>query len=271
MSQYQSPPQRSPSGNSTQPKDKLFGDYPKPNPVAALYYENDFLTYLASDFTVAPATGSSALSNAAGFPGGFLRQTTGAVSTNAQGNALSTPSYQFGYGAANQGPAFGGKVWFGIGFIEAASLVTSWTMGLTVGGADAPTSGVYFTRATTSAAINLTINNGGTTSVIVLPGTQVISTYTALGFFYDGKPTPRLVIFCSNQLTTPTQFGQPYYQGGVIVAAASQEVGYVAPNVLTNLPTALLTPSFATRTNAASAVSMDYDYIVAAQEIPARF
>lgn len=264
MSQYPSPPTRIPFGLATARVQTLFGDYPKPNPVAALYYENDFLTYAAGDWTVAPATGTSALSNANGLAGGFLRQTTGAAGGNAQGNALSTPSYLF-----TGGNTFGGKVWFGISFIEAASLVTSWTMGLTVGGADAPTSGVYFTRATTASTINLVLNKGGATTTIALPGTAVVSTNIALGFFYDGKPTPTLYAFSSTQLTTPTQFGQPYWQGGVIVASASNDPSNVNP--LTNLPIVLVTPSFATHTNAASAVSIDFDYVVAAQEIPTRF
>lgn len=265
MAQYQYVPERLIYGLSTARINTLFGDYPKPNPVAALYYENDFLTYAAADWTVAPATGTSALSNANGLAGGFLRQTTGAVSTNAQGNALSTPSYLF-----TGGNTFGGKVWFACGFIEAASLVTSWTIGMTVGGADAPTSGVYFTRATTASAISLVLNKAGTLTTIALPGVaSVISANVSLGFFYDGKPTPTLYAFCSLPLATPTQFGQPYWQGGVAVTSASNDPSNVNP--LTNLPNVLITPSFAARTNAASAVSMDFDYIVAAQEIPTRF
>lgn len=260
--QYANESSRFLNGVSTARRTTLFGNYPKPNPVAAMYYENDFTTYLASDWTVAPATGTTAL--APNVLGGAVLQTTGAVSTNAQGNALASNAFQFVGGSA-----FGGQVWFSWAGLETASNVTAWLLGLTIGGANAPTSGVYFSRATASNAINFTINVGGVTTVLAAVATSVSATPMSLGFYYDGKPIPTLYIFSSTPLATPTQFGQPYYQGGVMVAS----MGAQSPSgsLLTNLPTAAITPSFAATTNAASAVTFQTDYIMAAQEIPTRF
>ena len=67
-------------------------------------YWNDFNTYNAGDWTVAPATGTSALT--AGL-GGQLTLTTGAVSGNGQGNALNPVSFAFTPGY---------QTWFSINF-----------------------------------------------------------------------------------------------------------------------------------------------------------
>jgi len=256
-------PARYSSGVSTARKQQdLYGMLPHPMPVACNYYENDFNNYTAGDWTVAPATGTSALT--AGL-GGFLTQTTGAVSGNGQGNALNPVSFAFT-------PGF--QTWFSINFTCPTNNVPNWVVGLTAGGANAPTSGVYFTKATASRNVSILINKAGSITTLT-PATLTAAAQDAtalqLGFYYDGRPTPTLYFYSSvgligNQAQpSPTAFGMPPVYGGAMVASASSDG--LNPNPLTNLPIVNLQPSFFIQTNAASAVTMAVDYVTAACEI----
>ena len=250
------------SGLSTArtPQD-LFGNFPKPFLVPANYYENDFNTYAAADWTVAPATGTSALTAALG---GALLLTTGAVSGNGQGNALTPVSMGFNPGY---------QTWFAINILLADNSNPNWIVGLTAGGANAPTSGVYFTKATAVRTVNLVLNKAGTLTTIALPGSPAQdATALALGIYYDGKGTANLYGYSSSGLTAsgvaaplPTAFGAPPIYGGARVVSASSD-GLNA-NPLTNLPTVNLQPSFFVQTNTALAKTMQVDYVVAACEI----
>lgn len=256
MSQYVATPARFPEGVSTSPRRTLFGRYPRPSPVRCTYYENDFLTYVAGDWNISVATGTNALDNTAG-PGGWLRVTTGATSTNVQASELTPASFN-----STSGASYSGQIWFWVGLNETSTNVPSWFLGLTAGGSSAPTDGLYFSRATASNNINFNLRKSGTSTVLSTVATSSASLNMALGFYYDGKPTPTLYVYASTPLTTPTAFGQPYYQGGVCVASTQ---------TFTNFPIVLLSPSFALKTNATGAVTMDIDYLGAAQEQPTRF
>ena len=257
-------PARLSSGVSTAryPTDQ-FGFYPKNMPVAANYYENDFNTYAAGDWTVAPATGTSALS--AGL-GGQLTLTTGAVSGNGQGNALTPVSFAFTPGY---------QTWFSINFVLVSQLLPNWVVGLTAGGASAPTSGVYWTKATSSRNVNFLINKASSITTITSATTVADAVSVALGIYYDGKGIANLYGYSSTGLTgatqttpSPTAFGTPPIYGGTRVCSASNDGINVNP--LTNLPTVNLQPSFFVQTNASSTVTMIVDYVIASCEI-ARF
>jgi hypothetical protein len=255
-------PGRSGAGVSTArfPND-LFGMLPHPMAFACNYYENDFNSYAAGDWTVAPATGTSALT--AGL-GGNLTLTTGAVSGNGQGNALNPVSMAF---------TAGYQTWFGINILCADNLNPNWVVGLTAGGANAPTSGVYFTKATAVRTVNGLINKGGTITTLTGITTVTDAVAVSLGIYYDGKSNnANLYFYSSTGLTgattstpSPTAFGQPPVYGGARVAAASNDGLNAIP--LTNLPIVNLQPSFFIQTNAASAKTMVVDYVMAACEI----
>ena len=255
-------PARYSSGVSTarKPQD-LYGMYPSPMPVGANYYVNDFNTYAAGDWTVAPATGTSAL--IAG-NGGILQLTTGAVSGNGQGNAQTPVSYAFTPGY---------QTWFSINFTNALNNIPNWIVGLTAGGASAPTQGAYFTKATASRNVQFVLKQGATTTVSPVPLTNAAQDAVALqlGIYYDGRPTPTLYIYSSvgligNQAQpSPTAFGQPPVFGGAMVGSMSADPTALGP--LTNIPTVNLQPSFFTQTNAAATKTMVVDYVVAACEI----
>ena len=257
-------PVRYPSGLSTARKQQdLFGMLPHHVPMSVFEYFNDFSTYAAGDWTVAPATGTSAL--IAGL-GGFLQLTTGAVSGNGQGNAITavdkafTPGYQ---------------TWFSINFTCADNSNPNWIVGLTAGGAAAPTAGVYFTKATTSRNVQIVLKGAGTTTLS--PTTLVNAAQDGvalqLGFYYDGRPTSNLYFYSSVGLIgntaqpSPLAYGMPPVFGGAMVASASNDG--LNPNTLTNLPSAAtnLSESFFIQTNAALTKTMNVDYIYGGCEI----
>jgi hypothetical protein len=258
-------PGRFSSGVSTARKAlDLYGYLPVPFPFMTNQYFDDFNTYTAGQWTVAPATGTSALT--AGL-GGNLTLTTGAVSGNGQGNALNPVSFAFTPGY---------QTWFEILFTCANGNIPNFVVGLTAGGAAAPTSGVYFTKATASRNISTLINKAASITTIsnmpALQGASLDATALSLGFYYDGKATPTLYFYSSAGLVsntsaspTPTAFGAPPIYGGAIVGSASADPAN--PNPLTNLPTVNLQPSFFVQTNAASTTTMVVDRIAAVCEI----
>lgn len=257
-------PARFPSGLSASRNDTdLLGRYTHINPLMANFYENDFNTYVATDWTIVTAgTGSNALSPTLG---GALLLTTNTAASN-QAITLSNASFAFvpGY-----------QVWF-----SAAITMTSLTtqtglqIGLIAGGAAAPTSGVYFTKAAGSNNINGVLNKGGTLTTLTTITTMAQNTQISLGIYYDGRPTSNLYFYSSTGLTgsttstpSPTAFGQVPIYGGVRVASASNDG--LNPNPLTNLPLAatLVAPSVLVSTNSATVGTVLLDYMVSACEV----
>src|SRR5208282_176526 len=124
----------------------LFGRFPKPMMLAANYYENDFNTYLTTDWTII-TTGSNALSSTLG---GALLLTSGATGGNAQAIELATQSFAFTPGY---------QTWFSCNVnVTSASSLTSFIIGLVAGTSSVPTSGVYFTKAAGSLNVNGVLN-----------------------------------------------------------------------------------------------------------------
>lgn len=242
-------PPRFTSGVATAPVNSLFGNFPKPQPFAANYYINDFNTYAAGDWTVRSNNGGT--SALASFSGGQLVLTTGAVDTNFQGMALNPTSFAFKAGY---------QTWFSINFLCADNTKPSWIVGLTAGGSGAPSSGVYFTKASTSTDIVCVQKGTGTTNVATLTAGAVDATSLSLGIYYDGKPTPTLYYFASSGLTTPVAFQSPFPVYGGVIRASTQ--------TMTNLTANVLQPSFDLIANGGSgAVTMKVDYVMAANEI----
>jgi hypothetical protein len=270
---YSSAPARFLSGVSTQPRKSFLGAFPMPNPLVANVYVNDFNTYAAADWTVTAVGGGTSALQAVN--GGSLLLTTGATSTNNQGNTLLPGSFSITPGY---------RAWFAINVTMADTTLPNFVLGLTKGGPGTPTDGVYFTKATASQSVSAVIRASSTSSTITgvatLPTaaaiTPAVPTFS-LGFFYDGSASGTIYFYSSTPLATyvagaltaPAAFSSPNDLGGAIVAAAGAGSSFSAPNVLTNLPaaTTVLAPTFWIQTNTSVAQTMAVDYVMAAAEL----
>ena len=244
-------PARFPSGLSTGTPGSLMANYRFPSPISAYEYVNDFSTYAAGDWVVTSTnSGTSALVDG---EGGLLTQTTGATTTNYQYNELAKKSFYM---------VTGYQHWFWINFklgdIAHTSMLAGWVD--TLAGPGTPGSGVYFSKADTSATLNLILNNASTTTTLTV-GTIAASTAYTVGWYYDGRSTPTLYVYSSIGLSLPVLFENSYQvYGGVVVNSA----GANAPvnTSLANLPASTVghTLGFgiATGTNTAHTLTSDY-------------
>jgi hypothetical protein len=273
MAQWSSPPSRFLSGLSTEPRKSALGNFPFPNPFQANVYANDFNTYAAGDWTVTTTnSGTSALAAA---NGGALLLTTGATSSNYQGNRLLPASFAITPGY---------QAWFLANVTMVDTTLPNFLIGMTAGTVGSWTDGIYFTKATANQTISAVIRGSSAsstiTSIATLPTAAAITPAVpsfSLGWYYDGLPIPTLYFFASpaiatytaGALTAPVAFSGPSSPGGVMVAAASSDPSYTAPNVLTNLPAAtmLLAPDLYVVTNSSAAKTMQVDYVMAAAEL----
>jgi hypothetical protein len=234
----------------------LFGSYPRPTPPAVHEFYSDFDTYLASQWIVTTATGTSAL--AAG-NGGFLLQTTSAGATDIQANELSVKSFNLITGA---------RAWFAINVnLDSATLSLFQAGWANTFATMAPTDGIYFEKPSGAAVLNLILNKGGTKTTLLV-GTVAAATAYTLGWYYDGSATPTLYAYATIGLTIPTSQGQPYWAGGNQRIISASADGSNA-NPLTNLPLAAtgLTAGFGIKNSTAVARTNTVDYFLTANEI----
>jgi hypothetical protein len=224
-------------------------------------YFNDFNTYAAGDWTVtAVGGGTSALT---GVNGGALLVTTGASSADIQGNEFPVKTFAF---------TAGSQVWFSINVSFAHASNSAFMAGLAnTFIALTPTDGVYFSKPSGAAVMNLIVRAASTSTTMTI-GTVVAATAYTFSFYYDGKPTPSLYGYSTIGATAPTSQSVPYFSGGNSIAAvASSEAG--ATNTLANIPpvTTLLTAGFALKAGTTAAQVATIDYFLASEEIVNRF
>lgn len=248
-------PVRYPNGVSTAPRLTMFGDYPYPTPVVVADLYNDFLTYLAADWTVTASTGTTAL--AAG-NGGRLLQSTAAAGADIQFNtknpahAAITAGFPFWF------------CWMGQSNDNASDV----RFGMFTGGTPfAPTDGIFFEKLTAQNNVTFNLKTGGsTTSVALGSGAAMVpATDTSYGFYYDGAPTPTIYVFCSTAGPTASAFGQQRFSGGYLVAALG--ANSTAGTLLTNLPTSVLSAGFGLRATPAAIKTLNTDYLIASPTI----
>lgn len=263
MSVTGSPPVRFPSGMSTSAKDYVFGNYPTRTPMRLNEYFNDFNTYGAGDWTVTAVGGGTSALATTSCNGGKLLLSTGGANNDIQGNELTTKGFAF---------TTGSQVWYSINVSLSEVTTAAFMAGLSnTFAALGPTDGVYFSKPTAAATLNAIIRASSTSTTIAL-GTMVADTAYTLSFYYDGKPTPTLYFYTTIGMSTPTAFSVPYFSGGnQVIASASSETG--ATNALTNIPVAatLLTAGFALKATTAAVKTGTVDYMLASEEIVARF
>lgn len=257
---FSSIPVRFPSGVSTVGPGQLLGNLPAPNPFDCNFYFNDFNTYVAGDWAVVGTNGGTSALQA--LNGGSLLISTGATATNDASNLLTPASFSIT-------PGF--QAWFIVN-VTLTDITTaaspSFILGLSKGGPNAPTDGVYFTKASgANKTVSAVIRASSTSTTITGIATMVANTPITLGWYYDGKALATLYFFSSSTQTAATAFGQPNVMGGLAVASASADGSNT--NTLANLPasTAVLQPEMQLITPTSVVETMAVDYIGAAVEI----
>jgi len=218
---------RYPNGLSTARKIAPFGDYTHPDPTDQHAYENDFNTYVSTDWTIT-VIGTSTPALVAG-DGGILGITTSGASGDSAFLQKTIASYTFETGK---------PCWFASRF-KVSTLTTTVVMGLQV--IDTTpldvTDGIYFLSTTATGAVTgICRKNATTGSTSASVGSLVADTYTELAWYWDGKDTVT------------------FYQDKV----AKSSVTGVAANYL---PDTTCTVSFGIQTDSANARTMSVDYI----------
>lgn len=247
-------PTRFPKGLSTSGPNTLLGNLPFPNPFYNGSYFDDFFTYAAGDWaTVTTNSGTIALQ---ALNGGSLLLTTGATATNDCSAMLTPASFSIT-------PGF--PAWF-VTNVTITDVTTtaspSMIIGMTKGGPNAPTDGIYFTKAggiTTS--LSAVIRASSTSTTITGAATIAANTPLTIGWYYDGGAPANLYFFSSSAQSAASAFGQPNAFGGLVIKSASND-GYNS-NPLTNLPasTAVLQPEMQLITPTSVVETAAFDFI----------
>jgi hypothetical protein len=267
-------PTRYPAGVSTETVGTALGNLPFLNPNRIVDYDNDFLTYVAGDWTLVADGGSTAIAITAG-TGGRLRlsaATSGAGSMQLKSNAFAfQPST-----AALAGTQF----WFQTGLILDATVANpDYMVGMMKGAIatfNAATDGVYFTKASgapvagTTTGWNIVLKAAaGGTSTFPLPAiTLPVSSDTiSLSYYYDAKPNPTLYVFAGCAAIGVNDVLVGTLGNGASGYNNPGSLGTAGVNNLANLPgaTVLLTPSFYNGFHTGTSV-LDIDYVLAACE-----
>lgn len=267
-------PTRYPAGVSTEVVGSALGNLPFLNPNRIVDYDNDFLAYVSSDWTLVADGGSTAIALTAGV-GGRLRlsaATSGAGSMQLKSNA-------FAFQPTTSSVA-GTQFWFNTGLILDPTIANPDYMAGMMKGAiatfNAATDGVYFTKATgapvagTSTGWNIVLKAAaGGTSTFPLPAITlpVASDIISLSYYYDGKSNPTLYVYAGNAAigSKPVLVGT--LGNGLSGYNNPGSLGTAGANNLANLPgsTIFLTPSFYNGWHTGTSV-LDIDYVLAACE-----
>lgn len=234
-----SAPTRFPSGVTTVAKSNALGMYGLPDPTAWHTYFNDFLTYVAGDWTVTEVgTGSRALTDVSG---GALLITNGAVDNDS--NQLQKVGESFLLAA-------GKKAFFKARFKVSDATQSDFLIGLAVtdttlqgavSGAGV-TDGIFFNKDDGDALLDFNVQKNATTGQTRAAGvaTVVSDTFLTVAWYFDGVS------------------GVQYYVDGVHKGTLDGTSTY--------LPDTELTVSFAIQNGEAVAKTMTLDYIFAALE-----
>jgi hypothetical protein len=181
------PPTRLYNGVGTAKVIEALGMFPLPNPMHVYHYDNDFTTYLASDWTVTAGGGGSGVALGAGV-GGQLAITAATSGVEAITGGLNT---NFTNATSN---ASGLKTWFRARVLLDATVANpDYQIGLTNACAtfNGCTDGVYFTKATTATAWSFVIRGASTSTTVALPtagtGVPTSSTWVDMAYYFDGK------------------------------------------------------------------------------------
>ena len=246
-------PTRLPSGMTNSYPKELLGLYSNSNPFNVHRIEDDFdwLGATGVKYTIVAATGSVA--GAAG-NGGRVLFTTGA--TAADFVQIQQPFASFL-------PTLGRRMFFATR-IQVSELTTqAWAVGMMQKTATygTITDGMMFVKATGTTNINL-IHYVGSVATLTIPipasaFTPIAAGDFDIGFLLDHKGNLKAF---ANTVANGGLFGYYPQSGGAPYREA------IAGGIVPALTTAVLTPTLGTTTNAAAAVTMNADFLLAAGE-----
>ena len=235
-------PTRLNKGVSTDTVTQPLGMFTLPNPNKACVFNNDFNTYLASDWTVVAGGAGSGVALSAGVGGNITLTTATSGTESISGN----PSFNLNPATSS---AAGRQTWFETEVtLDATVANPDYAIGLMKGtpGLTSPTDGVYFTKASAATVWSFVIKAAaGTTTTIALPATTVPtnSQNVDLGWYFDGKATYYIYFnkACIGTvvLTGSGLIGSLGFDGGntpastVLLAPAAANVFHTATSLLT--------------------------------------
>jgi hypothetical protein len=236
---------RSPNGLTNAAPWQALGNFGAPDPTWAQLYANDFITYIAADWTITlvGTTPTNALTAA---DGGALLTTTSTGATDSSFLQLTTASFKL---------TSGKRTFFK--FAGALSDATASTFIAGLQNIDSTpldaTDGIWFLKTAAQTGFVLKSVVGGVITSVALPApcAAVNGVQFELGFEVD----PQGNIFAFFNPST-----------GANPIASGQFRGPVASIMAPSLTTALLTPSFGLQNGAAAAKTLTTDYIVAVRE-----
>ena len=192
-------------------------------------YENDFMTYVAGDWTITDVgTDTTALTDG---DGGQITITTGAAGTDSRFHQL--PKLMF-Y------PEAGKQMWFEAKIKADSATLSNIVIGLQAQDTTplAVSDGIYFIKASGAATYDFIVKAENVATTASAAGSIAAATFLRLGFYYNGSDAVE------------------YFADNV-------KLGSLA---ITNLPSAGLTLSFGLAASTAVARTLVVDYIACVKE-----
>ena len=189
-------PTRFPAGISTQVVNSSLGMYPAPDPSEVVEDFDEFIQYVAADWTVTNTTSHGTAALIAG-AGGLIQLAGGASSVTSDIVAIIAAPLDVNIQANTVSATYPptAQAWFYTGFKATVAATDQLQIGVTsANSALAPTDGIYFNKAAASSAITFVVRKGsaslaataystGTTTVATL----VSATFIRLAWYYNGK------------------------------------------------------------------------------------
>lgn len=246
-----SAPTRFTSGVTQDASYQPLGQIGIPDPFFYASYEDDFLPYLAGNYTVTAATGSAAAvaaTNAATSGGRIVLSSTGVISDFV---SLQQPVANFAYLAGNK-LAYLARI--NLDNATLSSMIAG-LMQTTVTPFGTITNGYTFKKASGGTAITFTVTSGSATqATVTLPSVAVAGADIDLGFVVDRLGNVN--IFCGSNL----------------IGAKRQDFAVLGPQAkiyatsIAAQPTGGLNPTIAVQASTAVIRTMTVDFQLAAQE-----
>ncbi len=147
-------------------------------PYGLISYYNDFMTYVAGDWTITESNaGTTAVMTTAGTAGGYLLRTNAAADNDTGYFDLKGEAFKW---------ASTNRMWFGARFKVSDATLSDVVIGLQITDTTPldVTDGFTFIKVKSSTDLNFLVekNNTATTTLV---GTVADDTFMTVGFFYD--------------------------------------------------------------------------------------
>lgn len=246
-----SSPTRYTSGFTQDASYQPLGQIGIPDPFFYAVSSDDFLPYIASEYTVTAAGGSVAAVAAtnAATSGGRILFTTGATATNFA--AIQSPVASFGYTPGKK-LAFLTRIQVDDATnadVIAGLIQTTATPGTV-------TNGIYFRKASAGTSIVLNVVSASAViGTVILPVSIAAATDIDLGFYVT--PNGNIKIFCGSNL-----IGQKRQNFTIL----GPNAGILLSALSAAIPLTGLNPTLAVTAGTAVARTMTADFILTAQE-----